>query len=72
MNCVKRAFIVDQIVLNIDIYEVEPNSATQYGRITIAYNIYRVYIYIYIYIYTVEPLYNGHPRDWAKVTLIAG
>ena len=21
---------------------------------------------------TVEPLYNGHPWDWAKVTLIAG
>ena len=21
---------------------------------------------------TVEPLYNGHLRDWAKVTLIAG
>ena len=23
-------------------------------------------------VYTVEPLYNGHPWDWAKVTLIAG
>ena len=21
---------------------------------------------------TVEPLYNGHTRDWAKVTLISG
>ena len=21
---------------------------------------------------TVEPLYNGHPWDWAKLTLIAG
>ena len=21
---------------------------------------------------TVEPLYNGHPWDWAKVTLIVG
>ena len=29
-----------------------------------------LYIYIYIYIYTVEPVYNGHPRDWTKLAVI--
>ena len=28
------------------------------------------YIYIYIYIYTVEPVYNGHRRDWTKLAVI--
>ena len=23
-----------------------------------------------IYIYTVEPVYNGHPRDWTKLAVI--
>ena len=30
----------------------------------------RACIYIYIYIYTVEPVYNGHPRDWTKLAVI--
>ena len=24
----------------------------------------------YIYIYTVEPVYNGHPRDWTILAVI--
>ena len=27
-------------------------------------------LFVYIYIYTVEPVYNGHPRDWTKLAVI--
>ena len=34
------------------------------------FNQFVTYIYIYIYVYTVEPVYNGHRRDWTKLAVI--